>query len=69
MRIWSTFERGERDHKNSGSVPGSPTRRCHSLAGKYDGQASMCAFKLEGPLRSTAQEKTVGVKAAPQRAA
>ena len=67
----STRERGERSHRRSASVAGSPIRvwNCATSGAQYGGIDSISVFRFDGPTMSTAQRKTSGVNAAPTSAA
>ncbi len=70
--ICSTRDSGERDHRNSGSVSGFPTRvwnRPSTIGFQYGGRDSIKVIKLDGPTPEMAQRNRSGVKVAPTRAA
>jgi hypothetical protein len=71
MRMSSTRDSGERDHKNPASVSGLPTRVWNwaIIGAQYGGIDLMSVCRFDGPTMSTAQRNTSGVKAAPTRAA
>src|SRR6185437_6864409 len=71
IAILSARDSGDRDHKNSSSVAGSPTRRwnCATIGAQYGGIVSISVFRLDGPTMSTAQQYTSGVNVAPTSAA
>src|SRR6266540_143882 len=50
MRIWSTFDRGDRSHMKSGSVSGLPTRvwNCVTSGAQYGGIDSISVLRFEG---------------------
>ncbi len=71
MRIWSTFDSGDRSHRKSASVSGLPTRVWNwaIIGAQYGGIDSISVLMFEGPTMSTAQANTSGVKVAPTSAA
>ena len=71
MRMSRARDSGERDHRNSLSVSGLPTRRYSAAATgfQYGGIDSSSVCRFDGPTMSTAQQNTSGVNAAPTRAA
>ena len=71
IRIVSTCESGERDHRNSESCSGSPTRRWNwaTIGAQYGGMLCDECPQVRGPTTSMAHRNTSGVKVAPTSAA
>ncbi len=67
----SARDSGERDHRKSASVSGSPTRRWNwaIIGAQYGGTDLISVIRFDGPTMSTAQQYRSGVKVAPASAA
>src|ERR1700722_17338521 len=67
MRMSRARDSGDRDHRNSLSVSGFPTRlySCALAGAQYGGIVSSSVCRFDGPTISTAQRNTAGVDAAP----
>ena len=71
IRIASTRESGERDHRKSASVSGLPTRLWNwaTSGAQYGGMLRISVRRSDGPTTSIAQVKASGENVAPTSAA